>query len=47
MVSMHGRYRLNLDRVFQFDEIVEAHRMMEESRAKGKLVVVVNKQSEI
>lgn len=35
-----GRYRLNIDRVFAFDEIVEAHRIMEESRAKGKLVVL-------
>ena len=37
-----GRYRLNLDRVFPFEEIVEAHRVMEESRAQGKLVVVVD-----
>lgn len=37
-----GRYRLNLDRVFAFDEIVEAHRTMEENRASGKLVVVVD-----
>ncbi len=37
-----GRYRLNLDRVFAFDEIVEAHRVMEESRATGKLVVIVD-----
>jgi NADPH:quinone reductase-like Zn-dependent oxidoreductase len=38
-----GRLRLNLDRVFRFDEIVEAHRYMEESRAAGKLVVAVDK----
>ena len=37
-----GRYRLNLDRVFPFDAIIEAHRIMEESRAQGKLVVVVD-----
>ncbi len=37
-----GRYRLNIDRVFQFDEIIEAHRVMEESRAQGKLVVLVD-----
>ncbi len=34
-----GRYRLNIDRVFDMEEIVEAHTIMEESRAKGKLVV--------
>ncbi|MCB0855824.1 MAG: zinc-binding dehydrogenase, partial [Bacteroidetes bacterium] len=27
-------------RVFQLDQIVEAHRYMEENRASGKLVVV-------
>jgi NADPH:quinone reductase-like Zn-dependent oxidoreductase len=37
-----GRYRLNIDRVFHFNDIVEAHRYMEENRAKGKLVVVVD-----
>jgi NADPH2:quinone reductase len=37
-----GRYRVNIDRVFHFNEIVKAHRYMEENRAKGKLVVVVN-----
>jgi NADPH2:quinone reductase len=36
-----GRYKVNLDRVFHFHEIVEAHRFMEESRATGKLVVIV------
>ncbi len=36
-----GRYRPNLDRVWSFDEIVLAHRYMEENRAKGKLVVRV------
>ncbi|MEM8488886.1 MAG: zinc-binding dehydrogenase [Bacteroidota bacterium] len=34
-----GRYRLNIDRIFEMEEIVEAHTIMEESRAKGKLVV--------
>lgn len=33
------RYHVNLDRVFRFEEIVEAHRYMEENKAKGKLVV--------
>jgi NADPH2:quinone reductase len=37
-----GRYRVSLDRVFHFNEIVEAHRYMEENRAKGKLVVLVD-----
>ncbi len=37
-----GRYRVSDDRVFHFNEIVEAHRYMEENRAKGKLVVVVD-----
>jgi NADPH:quinone reductase len=35
----NGRYHVNLDRVFRFEEIVEAHRYMEENKAKGKLVV--------
>ena len=38
----NGRYNLNIDTVFPFVEIVEAHRVMEESRAQGKLVVVVD-----
>jgi NADPH2:quinone reductase len=37
-----GRYSVNIARAFRFDEIVEAHRYMEESRALGKLVVVVD-----
>ena len=37
-----GRYRVSVDRTFHFHEIVEAHRYMEENRAKGKLVVVVD-----
>lgn len=36
-----GKIKVNLDRVFQFSEIVEAHRYMEDNRASGKLVVVV------
>jgi len=35
-----GVYRPNLDRVFGLDEIVAAHRYMEDDRATGKLVVV-------
>lgn len=37
-----GRYHVGIDRVFHFNQIVEAHRYMEENRAKGKLVVVVD-----
>jgi NADPH2:quinone reductase len=37
-----GRLPLNLDRVFRFDQIAEAHRYMEDNRATGKLVVVVD-----
>jgi NADPH2:quinone reductase len=37
-----GRYRPNLERRFRFDEIVAAHRFMEENRGSGKLVVVVD-----
>jgi len=35
-----GRYRANLDRTFRLDDIVEAHRYMEENRAVGKVVVL-------
>ncbi|MFX0573294.1 zinc-binding dehydrogenase [Nocardia nepalensis] len=35
-----GVYRPNLDRVFGLDDIVAAHRYMENNRATGKLVVV-------
>jgi NADPH2:quinone reductase len=37
-----GRYRANLHRRFRFEEIVAAHRFMEENRASGKLVVLVD-----
>jgi NADPH:quinone reductase-like Zn-dependent oxidoreductase len=37
-----GRYRPNVERRFRFDEIVAAHRFMEENRGAGKLVVVVD-----
>lgn len=36
-----GRYHAQPARVFHLDEIVEAHRMMEENRVTGKLVVVL------
>ncbi len=35
-----GYYRPNIFKVFAFEDVVEAHRMMEESRAAGKLVVI-------
>jgi NADPH:quinone reductase-like Zn-dependent oxidoreductase len=37
-----GRYKVNIDHVFRFEEIVQAHRYMEGNRATGKLVVVVD-----
>ena len=36
-----GEINLNIDRVFSLDEIVEAHEYMENSKAKGKLVVQI------
>ncbi len=35
-----GHSRVKVGRVFRLDEIVEAHRLMEENRAEGKLVVL-------
>jgi NADPH:quinone reductase len=40
-----SRYRLSLDTVFPFEQIVDAHRYMEENRATGKLVVLVDERS--
>lgn len=37
-----GHYSANIERRFRFDEIVEAHRFMEENRGSGKLVVMVD-----
>ncbi len=37
-----GRYRTHLDRVFPFEQIVAAHRYMEESHAAGKVVVTLD-----
>ncbi len=36
-----GHYRVNPNRVFRLDEIVEAHRYMEANQATGKIVVKV------
>lgn len=35
-----GALQVQVGRVFHLDEIVEAHRCMEENRASGKIVVV-------
>jgi NADPH:quinone reductase-like Zn-dependent oxidoreductase len=35
-----GTYRPNVDRVFALEDIVAAHRYMEDNQANGKLVVV-------
>jgi NADPH:quinone reductase-like Zn-dependent oxidoreductase len=35
-----GAYRPNVDQVFGLDDIVAAHRYMENNQATGKLVVV-------
>ena len=36
-----GRYRAKPSRVFRFEDIQEAHRVMESNEAKGKIVVVL------
>ena len=38
-----GNYAVQLDRVFKFDEIVEAHHYMEDNKAKSKLVMIVDR----
>jgi NADPH2:quinone reductase len=40
-----GRYRSAIDRVFPFEQIVAAHRWMEENRGVGKIVVTVDASS--
>jgi NADPH:quinone reductase-like Zn-dependent oxidoreductase len=37
-----AKYNIHLDRVFNFEDIVEAHRYMESNLATGKLVVLVD-----
>ena len=37
-----GTHKVHIDRVFKFEEIVEAHHYMESNQAKGKLVVLVD-----
>ena len=36
-----GKYRANPSRIFRFEEIKEAHKLMESNKARGKIVVVV------
>ena len=36
-----GRYKAKPTRVFRFEDIREAHRVMESNEAKGKMVVVL------
>jgi len=38
----NGRYDPNIFKVFDFSEVVEAHKMMEESMASGKIVINVS-----
>jgi NADPH:quinone reductase-like Zn-dependent oxidoreductase len=35
-----GRYRPNVDRVFDLDEMAEAHRYMENNQATGKVILL-------
>ena len=35
----NGTIHLNIDRVFQLDEVADAHQYMEANKAKGKIVV--------
>jgi len=37
-----GKEKINLDRIFKWSEVPEAHRYMEESKASGKLVVLMD-----
>ena len=36
-----GHLKINLDRLFKFNEIVEAHKYMEANKATGKCVVMI------
>jgi NADPH2:quinone reductase len=37
-----GRLKAKPSRIFNFDQVREAHRVMEANEAKGKMVVVVH-----
>ena len=36
-----GEIKLNIDKVFKLEQIVEAHQYMESNQAKGKIVVEI------
>ena len=36
-----GTLKLNIDSIFKLDQVAQAHRYMEDNRAKGKVVVIV------
>lgn len=38
-----GAYKTNIDRIFSFEELPEAHQIMENNQAAGKLVVMTGK----
>ena len=42
-----GKYGINVDRFFRFEEIVEAHQYMESNKARGKLVVTVDRSRDV
>ena len=37
----NGKIRLNIDRIFQLEEVAIAHQYMEDNKAKGKLIVKI------
>ena len=37
----NGRVKLNIDTVYNLDQVAEAHQYMEDNKAKGKIVVKV------
>ena len=39
-----GNEKLNIDRVFQWSEVPEAHRYMESNQASGKCVVLLDEE---
>jgi NADPH2:quinone reductase len=41
-----GTFKVFVEKVFRFEDIVEAHRLLESNRTKGKIICVVGGQSE-
>ena len=37
-----GDYKANIHKIFDFDQVIEAHQMMEQNQASGKLVIRIN-----